>query len=134
LGVQIQRSNKGIKDASELHLRILEEPLLLTHVTFILSALTDLAVKCWLIAQERYAEVITYSQTHDPRIAEEAPLVITDLSYGSFDANISFPNLDPKNLADALRTGLDTFLLAGERLKQQRLATETKAAQLQQEQ
>ncbi len=64
----------------------------------------------------------------------QAPFIITSPRYSSFDAHINFPNLDPKNLADALRTGLDTFLLAGERLKQARLETETKAVQLQQEQ
>lgn len=135
LGIPTYNSNRRTtKHTTEFHLRIDETPLYLHHVAHVLSALTDLGVLCWLTAQGRYRDVVTYTQTRDLRIAEEAPFVITDVSYGSFDATINFSNLDPKNIAEALHTGLDTFLLAGERLKQARLDTETKAAQLQQEQ
>jgi uncharacterized protein YjbI with pentapeptide repeats len=119
------------KPTTILHVRLLEEPLMLTHLTIVLSALTELATKCWLIAQERFADLETYTQTHDLRFVEEVPFTIERISYNSpLDATINFSNFDPKNFAQALREGLDTFLLARQRLKQAQLDTETKAAQI----
>jgi hypothetical protein len=43
----------------------------------ILSALTELHTKCWLIAKDHFADLIQYTQTQDTRFPKEANLVIT---------------------------------------------------------
>ncbi len=69
--------------SSTIHLRTRKEPLTAQDLTSIMSALTDLYTKCWLIRQGRLSDLIEYTQTHDPRFSTEANLVITELSHNS---------------------------------------------------
>jgi hypothetical protein len=66
-----------------LKFRIIEEPLTTQNLTMILSALTELHTKCWLIAKGRLSDLIEYTQTHNIWFVEEANLIITKLSYKS---------------------------------------------------
>ena len=118
---------------STLRIRITEEPLTLSNLTTILSAFTRLATKCWLIANDRFFDLIEYTQTHDVRFTEEAQIIVTQVSYNSpFGMNVNFPNLDPKNIAEAIKEAVDTVTQAKQRLKQAELDTQTKAVYLRQ--
>src|SRR5438067_2906284 len=79
-----------------LYIRVTEDPLTSRNLSTIISALTELHTKCWLIAKGRFADLIEYTQTHNVRFAEEANLVITRIKHNSpLDMSIGFTNLDP---------------------------------------
>lgn len=86
-GISIRDEKIAIKDTRVLNgvlrIRITEEPLTAHNLTIIISALTELHTKCWLIAKRRFDDLIDYTQTHHIRFVEEANLVITKLSYNS---------------------------------------------------
>src|SRR5437588_5438165 len=68
-------AQKAVQEAKQrfiptVSLRIHEEPLTLQNLATLLSALTELSTKYWLISQGRFADLIEYTQTHDPRFAE----------------------------------------------------------------
>ncbi len=91
---------KTLDDASTLSIRIIEEPLTAQNLTTIISALTELYTKCWLIAKGRFADLSIYSLTHSARYVEEANLVITDITHNSpFNFDIS---LNPESVARAM--------------------------------
>jgi uncharacterized protein YjbI with pentapeptide repeats len=69
--------------ATTLRIRITEEPLTAHNLATIVSAFTELSIKCWLITKSRFADLIEYTQTHNPRFAEEANTIITRASYNS---------------------------------------------------
>src|SRR5947209_248672 len=48
-----------------LRIRILAEPLTAQNLMTIISALTELSTKYWLIAKKRFADLIEYTQTHN---------------------------------------------------------------------
>jgi len=60
-----------------LSIRIIQEPLTAQNLNAIISALTELSTKYWLIAKGRFADLIEYTQTHNDHFAEEAHVVIT---------------------------------------------------------
>ena len=64
-------------------IRIVQEPLTAQNFTTIISALTDLHTKCWLIEQGQFINLIDYTQTHDIRFVKEANLVIGKLAHYS---------------------------------------------------
>jgi hypothetical protein len=45
---------------------IIEEPLTLHNLSTVLSALTELSTKCWLISKGHFADLIEYTQTYNP--------------------------------------------------------------------
>ncbi len=113
---------------SALRIRVIEEPLTPYNLTTIISALTELSTKFWLIANGRLAELIEYAQTHDVRFVEEAGLVITKITYNSpLDITFSSPNFDPKNIADAVVTTIDGITQRKARLEQAELENQAKA-------
>ncbi len=134
-----QLSNRGVigfddlfvetaSPASTLRIRIIEEPLTPYNLTTIISALTELSTKFWLIANGRLAELIEYVQTHDVRFVEEAGLVITKITYNSrLDITFSSPNFDPKNIADAVVTTIDGITQRKARLEKAELENQAKA-------
>jgi len=66
-----------------IRIRITEDPLTAQNLVTIISALTELYTKCWLIAKGRFADLIEYTQTGNTRFAQEAHLVITRVVYNS---------------------------------------------------
>ncbi len=112
------------------HIRILEEPLTTVNLVTILSAITDLSTKCWLIAHKRFADLIEYTQTHDTRFVEETQLHITKLTRnspldGSFKLDLSI-----SNVAEAIVTALDGVTQVKARLEKAELANREKAQEI----
>ena len=68
---------------STFRIHILEEPLTTHNLALVISAFNSLHTKCWLIMQNRFADLIMYTETHDPRFENEAPLIITKLTHNS---------------------------------------------------
>jgi Pentapeptide repeats (8 copies) len=111
-------------------LRILEEPLSAQNLTAILTALTELSTKYWLIAKSRFADLIEYTQTHNGRFAEEAHAVITRVSYNS-PFNMDWKvDLSAPSVAEALVTTIDGITQRQERLKKAKLETQAKALEI----
>lgn len=96
--------------APGIQLRILEEPLTADNLSAILSTFTDLYTKCWLIQQVRFADLMDYTQTHQPRYAQEANLRVTRLSYSS-PALILFSGVG-QAVGEALKKTLEAVLQA----------------------
>src|SRR5437588_968578 len=81
-------TQKAVPEANQrfiptVSLRILEEPLTLQNLATTLSALTELSTKYWLTSQGRFADLIEYVQTHDPRFADAAHVVISKITHHS---------------------------------------------------
>ena len=117
--------------SSNLHIRIVEEPLTAQNLTSIISALTELSTKYWLIAKGRFADLIEYTQTHNGRFAEEADMVITKVTYNSplnMDLKV---DLSAPSVADALVTTIDGITQAPKRLRQKELENQAKAQEIQ---
>ena len=93
-----------------LAVRIMEEPLTAQNLTLILSALTELYTKCWLIQQDRLADLIEYAETHDPRFTQEAGLLIHKLTHNS-PAEIKF-DIGIREIAEAIGIGIDGMIQA----------------------
>src|SRR5881275_2888524 len=58
--LQANKKLKVAESTSTLHIRIIEEPLTAQNLTTIISTLTELYTKCWLIAQGRFPDLINY--------------------------------------------------------------------------
>jgi len=115
---------------STLRISITEEPLTLSNLTTILSAFTELATKCWLIANDRFFDLVEYTQTHDVRFTEEAQIIVTQVSYNSpFGMNVNLPNLDLKNFAEAIKEGYDALAQRKQRQRKIELDNEAQAIQ-----
>src|SRR5207302_82342 len=98
---------------SIMRIRILEEPLTAQNFSTIVSALTELYTKFWLMAKGRFVDLLDYTQTRDPRFSQEAGLVIAKITHNSpADLNLKF---DFEGAAKALETGIDAVLEAKER-------------------
>src|SRR5258708_6351141 len=80
---QTKSLDRGIDSSLTLHIRIIEEPLTTQNFMSIISALSELYTKCWLIQQSRLSDLIDYIQTHNSRFSEESPLIISKLTYNS---------------------------------------------------
>ncbi|HYT45563.1 MAG TPA: CRISPR-associated ring nuclease [Methylomirabilota bacterium] len=73
----------GAENGQELHIRIVEDPLTMQNLTTIISALTELHTKCWLLQEGRIADLTEYSQKGNPQFDKEAALIITKLTHNS---------------------------------------------------
>jgi len=92
---------------SLIFLRISETPLTVYNLATILTALTELYTKYWLVAKGRYAELIEYTQTRDSRFAREAGATIAWATYNSpFNFGFQVDRLVP-GTADAIITVVD---------------------------
>lgn len=108
-----------------LHMRILEEPLTLSTLNMAFTALTELSTKCWLVAQNRFADLQQYAQTHDKRFVRETGVIIGNVSHNSpFNIDI---NLSASNVAEAVITTVDGIVQSRSRLAQKELEILTQA-------
>ncbi len=102
-----QRLNKVelqslVDNSTTIRVQVNENPLTASNLAIILPALTSLYTKCWLIMHERFADLIEYTYTHNPRFEKEAPLIISRLTYNSpLDFKL---DLSLEGLANAFRT------------------------------
>jgi hypothetical protein len=116
--------------AATIRIRINEEPLTAHNLNTILSALTDLSTKYWLIAKGRFADLIEYTQTHNGRFAEEAQIVITRISYNSpFNMDWKI-DLSAPSVAEALVTTIDGITQKRERLEKAQLENRAKSLEM----
>jgi Pentapeptide repeats (8 copies) len=99
---------KVAESTSILHLRINQEPLTAHNLAIIISTLTQLHPQCWLIATGRFADLVEYAQTRNPRFDEEANPTIAQLIHYS-PAEIKF-NVSLEGVAIALKTAIDAVL------------------------
>src|SRR6266700_3313056 len=111
-------------------IRVTEDPLTAQNLTTIISALTELSTKYWLIAKGRFADLIEYTQTHNGRFAEEAHAVITKVSYNS-PFNMDWKvDLSAPSVAEALVTTIDGITQRQERLERAKLENQAKALEI----
>ncbi len=115
---------------SALRIRISEEPLTAQNLAMIVSTLTELSTKYWLIAKGRFSDLIEYTQTHNGRFAEEANVVISRVSYNS-PFNMDWKvDLSAPSVAEALVTTIDGITQRKERLEQAKLENLAKAREI----
>jgi hypothetical protein len=116
----------AIQNTSSIRILVLEEPLTAQNLATIITALTELYTKCWLIAKGRFADLSTYTLTHSARFAEEANLIINDIIHNSpFSFDLS---LNPESVAKAVQIAIDSVSLAG--VRKQEAELEIKAKEL----
>ena len=121
----VEMGNKQAEDsASTLHIYITEEPLTASNLTTILSALTELLTKCWLIANERFTDLVDYSLTHSPQIAEEANIIVTRAIHNSPIAIDLKVDISPEGFTE----GITKIALIRKRIEREELENQ-KAAQ-----
>ncbi len=125
--IQIVRSLVSEEEPIKIQLRIIEEPLTPQNLALILTALTELTTKLWLIEKHRFADLIEYTQTHDIRFANEAGTVITRVSYNSpfnFDWKVDF---SAPSVAEAVMTVVDGLTQRKAHHEQSELENQEKA-------
>jgi hypothetical protein len=129
-GEKLARPSSLLTESETLVIRVMEEPLTAQDLVRTLSGLTRLHTTCWLMAQGRFNELIQYSQTHDPRLEEEAHLVIEEMRHNS-PLEVK---LDPglKAVAEALQIAIDGLAQAKQRHRDAMLKNEALAAEIRQ--
>lgn len=115
---------------SQIPIRIVETPLTAHNLTTIVSSLTELSTKYWLIAKGRFADLIEYTQTRNSYFAEQANLVITGITYNSPVTMDLKVDLSAPSVAAALITTIDGITQAPKRLEQKKLENRAKAQEL----
>jgi uncharacterized protein YjbI with pentapeptide repeats len=117
-------------ESNTLHLRIVEAPLTAQNLSVIISTLTELTTKYWLIAKRRFADLIEYTQTRNGRFAEEARIVVTRISYNS-PMNMDWKvDLSAPSVAEALVATIDGITQRQERLEKAKLENQAKAQEI----
>jgi nucleoid DNA-binding protein len=96
----------------------------------LITALTELTTKYWLIAKERFADLIEYTQTHNERFVEESNTIVTRISHNS-PFNIDWKvDLSAPSVAEALITTIEGIGQRQERLEKARLENKAKAQEI----
>jgi Pentapeptide repeats (8 copies) len=103
------RKLKVAESTSTLYIRITQQPLTARNLAITTSTLTQLHTQFWLIAIGRFADLIEYAQTHNPRFDEEANFTIAQMAHQS-PAEIKF-NVSLEGVANALRSCQEIILL-----------------------
>jgi uncharacterized protein YjbI with pentapeptide repeats len=101
---------------SELRIRITEEPLTAHNLATITSTLTQLHMQCWLIASNRFTDLIEYTQTCNLSFEEEANLTIAQMTHHA-PAEITF-NVNLESVANALKIAIDAVTGMWERKRE----------------
>jgi transcriptional regulator with XRE-family HTH domain len=96
------------KDSQEkidqtIRIRINEEPLTAYNINIIISAFIELHTKFWLIQQQRFTDVIGYTQSHNPRFVKEANLLIGKMAHNS-PGWLEFMTTHGSAITEALKT------------------------------
>ena len=113
-----------------LRFRLLEEPLTARNLTAALTTTIRLHTKCWLISQQRYTDLVRYSQTYDPKLEEEAHLIIAKIRHNS-PADIRM-DISPQGVAEALTTAIDGIAHSRERYREAALHNAALEAEIRQ--
>lgn len=103
----------------------------MSNLNTIISALTELSTKYWLIAKGRFAGLVEYTQTYNSQFAEEANIVVTRMTYNSpmnMDLKV---DLSAPSVAQAMVTTLDGIVQMPTRLKQKELENQAKTQEIQ---
>ncbi len=109
-------------EPTALRLRITEEPLTASTVDNVISALTTLHTKCWLLYHDRLADLIDYTQTRTPRFEQEAHLIITRMRYNSpLDIKV---DVGIDKVGDAIQKSIDALVQVRQRHRKQELENE----------
>lgn len=130
----IDQEEQGTEPLAEdvaFRIRVVEEPLSAQNLTMIISALTELSTKCWLIAKGRFADLIEYTQTRNGRFAEEAQIVVGKVTHSSpwnmdWKIDISAPSV-----ADGLAKGIDAITQRDQRKQEKELENQARELELQ---
>jgi hypothetical protein len=126
----IDRITTNVHDVAVVRIQVNEEPLTGSNLAIIISSLTELYTKCWLIQQDRFEDLIEYIQTHDTRLIEEADLIINKITKQS-PALIDFL-IGPAGVAGAgalalaLGKAIDSIAQIPLRFKEKQLANREK--------
>lgn len=124
------RSSQTSSTEDHIQLALFEEPLTLSTLTTTLTALTELTIKYWLIAQGRFADLIEYGQTHSERFAREAGVTVGHVTHNSpFNIDI---RLSAPDVASALTTTIDGVSQTRKRLALKELEVQAQALQVKQ--
>lgn len=117
-----------------LRIYITEEPLTAHNLITIITAITELHTKCWLIQQNRFSELIEYAQSHTSRFVEEANLGIATLRYNSpvlIDFLVGSGSIaGTATLALALKTAIDAIVQTPLRFQASKLENQKKALEI----
>ena len=81
--IQSARGTQNIGNSVVFRIQILEEPLTSHSLSTIIAVITDLYTRCWLIQQKRFADLMDYTQSRDPRFVREANLQVGAMSHNS---------------------------------------------------
>jgi hypothetical protein len=118
------------RNIATVRIQINEEPLTALNLATIISSLTELYTKCWLIQQDRFGDLAEYIQTYDPRFIEEANLVINKLTKQSpalIDLLIGPASIaSAGTLALALKIAIDSIIQTPLRFKEKQEANKEK--------
>lgn len=115
-----------------VHIRVVEEPLTAQNFSLIMSALTELHTKCWLIAKGRFTDLIEYSQTRNARFPTEACFTISKLAQNS-PAEVKFnvnADASAQSIAEAIKLSIDAISQAPLRRKELELANQEKELEM----
>ncbi|GHO76472.1 hypothetical protein KSD_42430 [Ktedonobacter sp. SOSP1-85] len=116
--------------ASVFRIRIVEDPLTPTTLISLLSAMTDLVTKCWLIGQGRFADLMEYTQTRDRRFVEETQLAFTRITYNSPFEAIFKVDLSAPSVAEGIKVAIDAITQIKHRIERAELENQEKAQEL----
>lgn len=109
---------QSIRSSETLSIRFAQEPLTCQSLSTLVGALTDLHTRCWLIQTRRLEDLERYTISRDPELVRDANLIVTRLSHNSpLDVNLSAA----KDVAEAMKTGVETVALIGAQRKQAQL-------------
>jgi amino acid transporter len=93
-------------------IRIREEPLTPYNLTTIISAITELSTKCWLMGKGRLSDLFAYTQTYEVHFSQETQLILTGITYNSaLDLGFDIDRTAP-NLLEALKLVIDGVVQA----------------------
>jgi hypothetical protein len=115
---------------SVLTLRIDQEPLMVSNMATVLTAVTRLHAKLWLIEQNRGADVMEYAMTHDRLVTEEAKLTALSITQNS---PVTIKLLISAKLGKALASLIDAVTQARHRYQLAKLEVERMQLALQAE-
>src|SRR6266487_946130 len=116
-----EMSMETAESTPAFRIRINEDPLPAQSLTTIMSALTGLFTKFWLIQQGRFPDLVEYALTRDARFTKEANVVITDITHNSlFDFKFDV-SLNPETAAKAAEILYNMKKLEAERKEEAKL-------------